>query len=112
MPSPNMKDFTVENFDAEVMKSGQPVLVNFFAEWNGMSRELAPTIETLADAYAGRAKVGRVDTDANRELSKQHDIVRLPTTLIIREGKVVNRLLGLQPEAGLRVALEAALAGG
>src|SRR4028119_383840 len=65
----NVKEFTDGNFEAEVLNATEPVLVDFWAEWCMPCRALAPTIEKIAAEYAGRAKVGKVDTDSNRDIS-------------------------------------------
>src|ERR1700733_12951788 len=74
MANANVKEFTDQNFDAEVLKSAQPVLVDFWAEWCMPCRMLAPTIEKLADNYAGKVKVGKVDTDSNRDTAMKYGI--------------------------------------
>ena len=69
MANANVREFTDANFDAEVLKAGTPVLVDFWAEWCMPCRMLAPTIDAVADEFAGKVKVGKVDTDANRNVA-------------------------------------------
>ncbi len=69
MASENVQEFTDQNFEAEVLKSDQPVLVDFWAEWCQPCRMLAPTIERIAKDFAGKVKVGKIDTDSNRDVS-------------------------------------------
>jgi thioredoxin 1 len=110
MASPNLKELTVANFDAQVTRAGQPVLVSFIAAWNGMSRELLLTLEKLADEYAGRAVVGYVDTDSEPPLTLKYEVRSLPTTILFEAGRAAPPLPGLRPEQELRTLLGAALA--
>jgi len=107
MASANVKQFTDQNFDAEVLKSSEPVLVDFWAEWCGPCRMLAPTIEKIADAYAGKVKVGKVDTDANREVAMKYGISAIPTVILFKGGEIAQKFVGLRQEKDFRDALEA-----
>jgi len=107
MASANVKQFTDQNFEEEVLKSGEPVLVDFWAEWCGPCRMLAPTIEKIADAYAGKVKVGKVDTDANREVAMKYGISAIPTVILFKGGEVAQKFVGLRQEKDFRDALEA-----
>src|SRR6476469_10884748 len=82
MASENVVEFTDENFEQEVLKSTQPVLVDFWAEWCMPCRMLAPTIDKLAKDYAGKVKVGKVDTDSNREGAMKYRIDAIPTVIL------------------------------
>ena len=83
MASENVKEFTDQNFETEVLNSQQPVLVDFWAEWCPPCRALTPTIEKLANDYAGKVKVGKVDTDSNRDISIKYNISSIPTVLTV-----------------------------
>ena len=107
MASELIKEFTDQNFEQEVLKSEQPVLVDFWAEWCMPCRMLAPTIEKLANDYATKVKVGKVDTDANREIALKYQINAIPTVILFRDGQVANRFIGLRKEAEFREALDA-----
>jgi thioredoxin 1 len=108
MANANVKEFTDGNFDAEVLKSAEPVLVDFWAEWCMPCRMLGPTIDALADQYNGKAKVGKVDTDANRQVAMKYGITAIPTIIIFKGGQPVKKLVGLAKKEDLAAALEAA----
>lgn len=85
---------TSQNFEAEVAKSDVPVLVDFWATWCGPCRMLAPIITELADEYKGRIKVCKADVDANGDLAAQFAIVSIPTVILFKDGKAVEKLVG------------------
>ncbi len=97
MAGPNTLEFNEANFETEVLQSDKPVLVDFWAEWCMPCRAIAPIIESLADDFADKAKVGKVDTDANRELALQFEIQSIPTILVIKNGEVILRTQGISP---------------
>ena len=105
MATANVKEFTDENFDAEVLKSDQLVLVDFWAEWCPPCRALTPTIEKLADAFQGKAKIGKVNTDSSREIVMKYRIGSIPTVMLFKGGEVVQTLPGLRKEDVYRDAL-------
>jgi thioredoxin 1 len=107
MASANLKEFTDQNFEAEVLKSTGPVLVDFWAEWCPPCRMLTPTIEKLANDYAGKVKVGKVDTDSNRDVSIKYGIMSIPTVILFRNGEVAQKFVGLRNEREFREALDA-----
>lgn len=100
--------FNEDNFDAEVLQSSEPVLVDFWAPWCGPCRQLAPVIDQLATEYEGSVKVGKVDTDQNPNLAVKYGIQSIPTIMIFKNGEVVNQMMGNQPKANLQQALDAA----
>lgn len=102
------KVFNEDNFDAEVLQSSEPVLVDFWAPWCGPCRQLAPVIDQLSTEYEGSVKVGKVDTDQNPNLAVKYGIQSIPTIMIFKNGEVVNQMLGNQPKASLQQALDAA----
>ncbi len=99
--------FTDENFDAEVLKSDKPVLVDFWATWCGPCRMIAPHIDELAGEYDGRAKVGKLDVDNNQAVATQFGIRSIPALLIFKQGQVVDTLIGAMPKAAIAERLEA-----
>ncbi len=108
MASENVKEFTDANFEQEVLKSEQPVLVDFWAEWCMPCRMLAPTIDKIAADYSGKVKVGKVDTDANRDISVKYGISAIPTVILFKGGQVAQKFVGLRQERDFREALDAA----
>ena len=108
MASENVKEFTDQNFDAEVIQSGQPVLVDFWAEWCMPCRMLTPTIEKLAKEYAGKVKIGKLDTDANRDVAVKYSINAIPTVILFKNGQVAQKFVGLRQERDFKEALDAA----
>lgn len=104
----NTVEFTDANFDAEVLKSSQPVLVDFWAPWCGPCRQIAPMIEALASEYAGTIKVGKLDTDQSPNTALAYGIQSIPTLMIFKGGEVVDRFVGGKPKSVLQAALDAA----
>ena len=111
MASSNVLMITDDTFEDEVIQSDQPVLVDFWAEWCMPCKMLAPTIDELADEYAGRAKVGKVDTDENRDVAVKFGISAIPTVMVFANGELVKRMVGMQTKKDLKNVLDDALAG-
>lgn len=104
-------EFTDGNFDAEVLKSEQPTLVDFWAVWCGPCRAIAPVVENLAKEYEGKVKVGKLDVDHNQRVAEQYGIRSIPALLLFKGGKVVDQLVGAGPntKAKLEEAFKKAL---
>ena len=102
-------EITDSNFDELVMNSTQPVVVDFWAEWCGPCRLIGPVIEELSKEYEGRAIVGKVDVDANSEVSAKFNVRSIPTVLFIQNGVVVDKSVGADPKATLAEKLNALL---
>ena len=94
-------NITNTNFEAEVLKSPVPVLVDFWAEWCGPCRILSPIVEELAQELNGKLKVVKINVDENQELAYKFNIMSIPTLLIFKDGEVVNQLVGAMPKAQL-----------
>jgi thioredoxin 1 len=107
MASENVMELTDGNFETEVLNSDKPVLVDFWAEWCMPCRMLGPTIEKIAKDYAGKVKVGKVDTDANRDVSMKYGISAIPTVILFRDGKVAQKFVGLRQEKEFKEVLDA-----
>ena len=111
MASQNVLQLTDSNFDTEVLASDLPVLVDFFAEWCGPCKMLAPVIDDIADEYKGRAKVGKVDTDNSRNVAMKFRISSLPTIILFHKGQIAKQWVGMgpQPKKAFKEALDALL---
>lgn len=94
----NVVELNDDNFQTEVLDSQEPVLVDFWAPWCGPCKMLAPTIDELAGEYSGRVKVGKVNTDSARKVSIQFQIQSIPTLILFKDGKPVDRTMGAQPK--------------
>ena len=90
----NMLEVTDQTFDKEVLKSDQPVLVDFWAAWCGPCRTIAPTVEALANEYVGKAKVAKVNVDENQMTPTQYNVRGIPTLLLFKGGKVQEQIVG------------------
>lgn len=110
MANEHVHEFTDSNFQDEVLASDQPVLVDFWAEWCMPCKLLAPTIDEVAKSFAGKAKVGKVDTDANREVSVKYGISAIPTVMLFKNGQLVKKFVGLTQHDELSAAMNEALA--
>lgn len=102
-------EITDANFETEVSGSSIPVLLDFWAEWCNPCRMLAPTIEEIAQDYQGKAKVGKCDTDANRDTAIKFGISAIPTVIIFKNGEVVKKFVGLTSKKDLTAALDDAM---
>ena len=103
------KKFTMENFDAEVLKADKPVLVDFYADWCGPCKMLAPVIEELAADYEGRLHVLKLDTDENQSLAMNYGIMNIPTVVLFQGGNEVDRLVGVLPKESFAQMIDAHL---
>ena len=101
---------TAETFEQEVLRSGLPVVVDFWAAWCVPCRMIAPVLEELADVYDGRLRFVAVDTDANPELSRRYGVLSIPTLCVFHGGELVQTLVGAREKLAYAAALDAALA--
>jgi len=109
MASQNVITLTADNFDKEVLQSDVPVLVDFWAAWCGPCRMIAPIIDQLADEYAGRLKVGKVNVDEEAQLAQRYGIMSIPTLYFFKNGEAVSQLVGVRPKAELERVIQTLL---
>jgi thioredoxin len=90
----NMKHFDGPTFEADVLQSSEPVVVDFYAEWCGPCRMMSPLVEQLASEYAGQVVIGKLDVDVNQDIAIRYGVMGIPTLGLFRDGKLVDRLIG------------------
>lgn len=100
---------TDDNFENEVFKSQVPVLVDFWAEWCGPCRMIAPVIEEIAEDYQGIVKVGKLNVDENPGATSLHEIRSIPTLIVFSDGKPVDRIIGVVPKGRIVEMIEGVL---
>ncbi len=106
----NAVEINESNFEEVVLKSDKPVLVDFWAAWCGPCRMVGPVVEEIAGEYADTAVVGKVDVDANQELSVKYGIRSIPALLVFKGGEVVDSVIGAVPKGVLTSKLDGAMA--
>ncbi len=92
---------TKDNFQAEVLDSSTPVLVDFWATWCGPCQMIGPVISEIAEEYAGKIKVGKVNVDEQMALAMQYQVASIPTLILFKNGEVAKRTMGAQPKENL-----------
>ncbi len=102
----NVKHITGAEFDAEVTKAAQPVVVDCYATWCGPCRQLAPIVDSLADEYAGKIKFVKVNVDESPKVAQRFNVEGIPTLLFFKDGKLVNTSVGLLPKEDLIMRLD------
>ena len=106
MASEKVQTLTDGNFDQSVIKAAQPVLVDFWAEWCGPCRRLAPTVDELATDYDGRVVVGKLNVDDNPSVASRYSIRGIPTLLLFKGGEIVEQVVGLADKSALKKLLD------
>jgi len=107
--SKNVKEFTSADFEAEVLKSDLPVLVDFWAEWCGPCRAIAPVIKEVAEDYLGKVKVGKLNVDNDNQVASQYGVRSIPALLIFKDGTVANQIVGAVPKARITEILDSVI---
>jgi thioredoxin 1 len=106
MAAANVQTFTDGNFETSVLKSGGPVLVDFWAEWCGPCKRLAPTIDQLATDYAGKLTIGKLNVDDNPNTAFKFQIRGIPAVLLFKNGQVVDQVVGLAPKEDFQKVID------
>jgi thioredoxin 1 len=102
----SVQELNTGNFDAEALKSELPVLVDFWAEWCGPCRMVAPTVAQLADEYQGKVKFCKLNVDQAREVASKYGIRSIPTLMLFKAGNVKDTIIGAQPKENLKAFLD------
>ncbi len=102
-------EFSQANFDQEVLKAQTPVLVDLWAAWCGPCRMIGPVVEELSDQYAGKVKMGKLNVDDHPQVAAQYGIMNIPTLLLFKDGKEVDRIVGVVPKEELARRVESVL---
>jgi thioredoxin 1 len=97
------------NFEREVLKSPTPIVVDFYADWCGPCKAVSPIIESLSNEYDGRVNFAKVDTDLNQVLAANYDIMSIPTVIIFKDGRIVDKIIGSVPAQVYRKKIDAAV---
>ena len=100
------KKFTDGNFGEAVLQADKPVLVDFYADWCGPCKMMAPIVEKMADEYEGKAIIGKLNTDENMNISKQYNIMSIPTLILFKGGEAKEVMVGLQRKEDIAAMLE------
>jgi thioredoxin 1 len=109
MAGANTLTFTDQNFDADVLNSDVPVLVDFWAEWCGPCRMMTPTVDAVANDYAGRVKVGKLNVDENGGTAMRYNIRGIPTLLLFKGGRIVEQKVGAVGKTEVQKMIDAHL---
>ncbi len=106
MSGKNMHEFSDQNFEQEVLKSDKPVLVDFWAAWCAPCRMIAPAVEAVAEQYADRAKVGKVNVDENLSVTGRYNIRGIPTLLLFKNGEIQEQVVGATSKEAISKLIE------
>jgi thioredoxin 1 len=106
MASNNIIILTTNNFEQEVLKASTPVLVDFWAEWCGPCKMIAPILDELADEYSGRVSIAKVNIDEHQSLATEYGVRAIPTLLLFQNGQVAEQIVGLRSKRDLKASFD------
>jgi thioredoxin 1 len=106
MAAANILTLNTGNFPGEVLKSSTPVLVDFWAEWCGPCKMIAPVLDELASEYDGRVKIGKVNIDEDQSLASEYGVRAIPTLLLFKDGQVAEQIVGMRSKRDLKSSLD------
>ena len=109
MAAENVQTFTDGNFENSVLKAAQPVLVDFWAEWCGPCKRLAPAVDALAADYAGKVTIGKLNVDDNQEVAFRYGVRSIPTLIVFKAGQVAAQQVGALPKTALERMIDGVL---
>ncbi|NLM21093.1 MAG: thioredoxin [Peptococcaceae bacterium] len=109
MAGANLKTFTAQNWESEVLNANQLVLVDFWAAWCGPCRMIGPVVEELADEYAGKVSVGKLNVDEESEVASKYGIMSIPTLILFKNGQIVEKIVGFRSKNDLAKLIDAKL---
>ena len=110
MASPLIVSLTQDNFETEALKSATPMFVDFWAEWCGPCKMIAPVLDELANEYSGKIKIGKVNVDEQQGLAAQYRVSSIPSLLMIKNGQVIEQMVGAKSKRDLKACFDRALA--
>ncbi len=108
--NPSIAHVSDEQFEEQVLKSSEPVLVDFWAEWCGPCKMIAPVLDELADEYQGRVKFGKVNIDEHQALAAEYGVRAIPTLLLFHQGQVADQIVGLHSKRDLKASFDRVMA--
>ncbi|MGE4542754.1 MAG: thioredoxin [Pedobacter sp.] len=109
MASDNIVHLSDSNFEADVLKSGEPVLVDFWASWCGPCKAIAPALEELATQFAGQVKIAKINVDENPATPSNYGVRGIPTLILFKDGVIVDQVVGAVPKGQLETLIKKAL---
>lgn len=110
MASANIITLTTDNFGKEVLQSSAPVLVDFWAEWCGPCKMIAPVLDELADEYHGKVRIGKVNIDDHQSLAAEYGVRAIPTLLLFKGGQVTEQMVGARSKRDIKASFDKAIA--